>query len=354
MLEGLNAPRPPNMDVLTHVLRTVRLRGSVFFTAEFSSPWALESPDAERLAPVVMPNAEHVSLFHIAVEGRCIVECGTGVTIDLDAGDVVVFPHGSPHTMRSEGDARATRLDHVFSRASPDVLPVVSLGGGGRRTRLICGYLNCNQHFRPLFEALPTALVVRRRSRYRAVEAIGDGGRAPVRVPHESSTWLGTTLKFTVNEALAARPGRVAMLGCLAELMFVEIVREYVQQLESGECGWLATLEDPHVGTALRLLHANPARSWTVASLAHEVATSRSALAHRFTALLGEPPMKYLACWRMHLARQMLRDSGDNIQAIAERIGYESEAAFNRAFKKATGRPPAAWRRAAAHVPGES
>ena len=213
--------------------------------------------------------------------------------------------------------------------------------------------MNCNQRFSPLFEALPPILIVRRRADYGTVEAVGGTRRDVTGVPQESSRWLATTLNFTVNEALAARPGNAAMLGRLTELMFVEIVREYMQQLSFRERGWLAALRDPHVGKALRLLHERPTRQWTVDALAHEVAISRSALAQRFTRLLGESPMKYLSAWRMHLAKQMLRDRGDNIQAIAERIGYESEPAFSRAFRKATGCPPTTWRRTAASASSE-
>ena len=341
------------MDVLSDVLRSVRLCGSVFFTAEFSSPWALESPNPELLATIVMPEADHVSLFHILMEGQCVVECDRYPRVAMESGDVLVFPHGHAHTMRSEDSADSTPLEHVLARPSPDALPNVSLGGGGRRTRFICGYLNCNQRFAPLFEALPSMLLVRRRTDYGTVEAIDDTLRETADVPQESSTWLATTLRYTVNEALAARPGNAAMLGRLTELMFVEITREYMQQLNPRERGWLAALKDPYVGKALRLLHESPMRPWTVDGLAHEVAISRSGLAQRFTRLLRESPMKYLSEWRIQLAKQMLRDREDNIQAIAERVGYESQPAFNRAFKKATGSPPAVWRRTAADVSRE-
>ena len=341
------------MDVLSDVLRAVRLCGSVFFTAEFSSPWALDSPHPDLLATIVMPEAKHVSLFHILVEGECLVECGNHRGVAIASGDLVVFPHGHSHTMRSDDSARTTPLDHVLSHPSPDACPQVSFGGGGRKARFICGYLNCNQRFAPLFEALPPMLIVRRRTDYGAVETGEGAPRRLAGVPRELRTWLATTLKFTITEALDARPGNAAMLGRLTELMFVEIVREYMQQLSPRERGWLAALKDPHVGKALRLLHESPMRQWTVEALAHEVAISRSALAQRFTRLLGESPIKYLFGWRMHLAKQMLRDHGDNIQVIAERIGYESEPAFNRAFKKATGCPPATWRRAAAHASSE-
>ena len=225
------------MDVLSDVLRSVRLCGSVFFTAEFSSPWALDSPNPALLATIVMPDADHVSLFHILMEGQCVVECDNAPHVTVESGDVVVFPHGHAHTMRSGDSADATPLDHVLSRPSPDALPNVTLGGGGRRTRFICGYLNCNQRFAPLFEALPSMLIVRRRTDYGTVEAVGGTPRDTADVPQESSTWLATMLKFTVNEALAARPGNAAMLGRLAELMFVEITRDYMQQLDPrGQC----------------------------------------------------------------------------------------------------------------------
>lgn len=341
------------MDVLSDVLRSVRLCGSVFFTTDFSSPWAVDSPNPDLLATIVMPEADHVSLFHILMEGECVVDCDRYPRVAMESGDVVVFPHGHAHTMRSEDSAESTPLNLVLSCPSPDALPNVSLGGGGRRTRFICGYLNCNQRFDPLFEALPSMLIIRRRTGYGTVEAIDRTPREIADVPQVSGTWLATTLKFAVNEALAARPGNAAMLGRLTELMFVEIVREYMQRLSRGERGWLASLKDPYVGKAVRLLHESPRRPWTVDLLAHEVAMSRSGLAQRFTRLLGQSPMKYLSEWRIHLAKQMLRDRGDNIETIAERIGYESQPAFNRAFKRATGSPPAVWRRAAAHVSWE-
>jgi AraC-like DNA-binding protein len=341
------------VDVLSDVLRAVRLCGAAFFTAEFSAPWALASPNPKLLATIVMPDAEHVSFFHILIDGECLVECVTRPPFTMNSGDVVLFPHGHAHTMRSGADVPATHLEHVLSHPAPDAIPQVSLGGGGRRARFVCGYLNCNQRFAPLFAALPATLVVRRETGYASVEAVDAVGRAPASVPQASSTWLGTTLKFTINEATVGLPGNGAMLGRLTEIMFVEIVRQYMHQLDPGERGWLAALKDPHVGQALRLLHERPMHPWTVARLAREVAISRSALAQRFVSLLGDSPIRYLLGWRMHLAKQMLRDRTDNIQSIAERIGYESEPAFNRAFKKATGCAPATWRRMAARASSE-
>jgi AraC family transcriptional regulator, alkane utilization regulator len=332
------------MDVLSDVLRVVRLSGAVFFTADFSAPWALESPIPEMLASAVMPEAECVVLFHILVEGECEVVCQGHPVTTMETGDVIVFPRGDQHTMRSHGAATPTPLASIFSPGGYDEPPKLSYGGGGRTSRFVCGYLNCDQRFSPLVQALPTMLLVRSRDDYSAIDAVDASGSRPTVVPQGSGTWLGTTLKFTINEARAARPGNAAMLGRLTELMFVEILREYMHRLPANQGGWLAGLNDAHVGKALRLLHANPTRNWTVGELARESAISRSALAERFTELVGDAPIRYLANWRMQLAKQMLRE-GAHVQEVATRVGYESEAAFNRAFKRATGSPPAAWRR---------
>ncbi|HEX5476176.1 MAG TPA: AraC family transcriptional regulator [Vicinamibacterales bacterium] len=335
------------MDVLSDVLRVVQLSGAVFFTADFSSPWALESPSPERLASAVMPDAECVVLFHILVEGECEVACPGHPTTTMEGGDVIVFPRGDQHTMRSRGAAAATPLASIFSPGRYDEPPQLSFGGGGSTSRFVCGYLNCDQRFSPLVEALPTMLLVRSRGEYSAIEAIERDGGRPIVVPPGSGTWLGTTLKFTIAEARTARPGNAAMLGRLTELMFVGILREYMHRLPTDQGGWFAGLNDACIGRALRLLHANPARDWTVDDLAREVAVSRSVLAQRFTELVGEAPMRYLANWRMQLAKQMMRTGTGNIQDVATRVGYDSEAAFNRAFKRATGSPPGTWRRSA-------
>jgi AraC-like DNA-binding protein len=335
------------MDVLSDVLRVVRLSGAVFFTADFSSPWAIESPLPDKLAAAVMPEAECVVLFHILVEGECEVACPSHPVTVMESGDVVVFPRGDQHTMRSHGAGTPSPLSSIFSPGRHDEPPQLSYGGGGRASRFVCGYLNCDQRFSPLVDALPTMLLVRSRDEYSSIEAVDTRGTLPDVVPQGPGTWLGTTLKFTVNEARAARPGNAAILGRLTELMFVEILREYMQRLPANQGGWLSGVNDPYVGRALRLMHEDPVRDWTVDELAREAAVSRSVLAQRFTELVGEAPMRYLAGWRMQLAKQMMRDGAGNIQDIATRVGYESEAAFSRAFKRATGSPPTAWRREA-------
>ncbi len=332
------------MDVLSDVLSVVRLSGAVFFRAEFSAPWAIESK-RELLAAIVKPEIECVVLFHILVDGECIVECGTLPAVTMEAGDVIVFPHGDLHTMRSHDGKKTTPIGSVLSPRSGDELPHVCFGGGGSESRFICGYLCCEQRFNALVGSMPTMLVARSRDEYAGIEAIDDRGKRSTTVPQGSGTWLGTTLKFTINEARAARPGNAAMLGRLTELMFMEMLRVYMQHVPADHGGWLAGVNDSQVGKALRLLHADPARDWTVDELAREAAISRSALAARFVDLVGEAPMHYLFNWRMQLAKQMLRESR-TVQDVALRVGYESEAAFNRAFKRATGSPPVSWRKA--------
>ena len=335
------------MDVLSDVLRVVRLSGAVFFTADFSSPWAIESPSHEALASVMMPGADNIVLFHILVEGACEVLCDGHPTLSMESGDVVVFPRGHQHTMRDRTTAATIPITRIFSPGNSREPAQLAYGGGGDASRFVCGYLNSDQRFGPLLDALPTVLLVRRRDEYAAIDAVDASGVLPTVVPESSGTWLGTTLKFTINEARSARPGNAAMLGRLTELMFVEILREYMNRLPPAHGGWLGALNDPSVGRALRLLHERPDSDWTVDDLAREVAVSRSVLAQRFTEMVGESPMRYLARWRMQLAKDLMRDGARNIQDVATRVGYESEAAFSRAFKRETGSPPATWRKGA-------
>jgi AraC-like DNA-binding protein len=335
------------MDVLSDVLRVVRLSGAVFFTAEFTSPWALQSPPSDSLAAMIFPDAECVSLFHVLVEGECWIECEGHPPVRMESGDVIIFPHGDQHDMSSRKGTKATPLGRLLPhRRSQDLLQLTH-GGGGDISRFVCGYLHCDQRFNPLIGALPTILLVRNRDGYVAVEAVDRDGKKPSNVVPASETWLAGTLRYAISETKSARPGNITMLGRLTELMFVEILRQYMQQLPQGHTGWLAGLNDPQVGNALKLMHANPAKPWTVEELARCAAISRSALAQRFTDLIGSSPMHYLAAWRIQLARQMLRDGTYSIPDVAARVGYESEAAFNRAFKRFVGVPPAAWRRAA-------
>jgi AraC-like DNA-binding protein len=334
------------MDVLSDVLRVVRLTSAVFFTARFSSPWSIESPPPDQLSRSLGLRAESIALFHVLVEGRCWISIGDDAPIKLETSDVIIFPRGDPHVMSSRVGARSRPIGSLLPSQPSLEIPQLAYGGGGEATRFVCGYLHCDQAFNPLIGALPTMLCVSGRDAAgQPVRSEGEPAERPGLVRVEAEGWLATTLRHTIEEADAMRPGGSAMLARLTELLYLDVLRRYMQQLPAGHTGWLAGVKDPEVGRALRLLHARPERPWTVEELGREVGVSRSALAQRFTELTGEAPMRYLAGWRIQLARHLILQAGLPIAEVAARVGYESEAAFNRAFKRHVGKPPVAWRK---------
>jgi AraC-like DNA-binding protein len=316
-------------DPLTDVLSSVRLTGAVFFSVQCAAPWAAEAPPASVIAGRVMPGADHVIEFHAVTRGRCLGGIVGEEPLHLEAGDVVCFPHGDPHVISSAPGLRAPREDlSAYQRGPDDRLPFsVKLGAGVAEVHLVCGFLGCSvRPFNPLLASLPRVLVANDR-----------GG--------STGGWLTRFMEVAESESLRPRPGQEAVLARLAELMFVEVVRRHLESLAPDRAGWLAGLRDPHVGRALAALHARPADPWTLDRLGREAGLSRSALAERFAALVGEPPIQYLARWRMQVAADLLSSTHDGIAAIGGRVGYASEAAFNRAFRRLVGVPPAAWRR---------
>jgi len=318
------------MDALSDVLKSVRLEGAVYLNAEFTAPWCIRAKFGLASVRARLAGAEHVVFFHFLTEGSCKVRLVDGAqTLDVVAGDLVLFAREDKHLMGSDLQIAPVEAASLISADSVGAdLIQMRHGGGGEATRFVCGYLACNRSVcRPLLDALPRVLHI----------PIGDGPAAAL---------LRELLRVGVRESSAARPGTESMLAKLSELMFVEAMRRYAENLPPEGKGWLAGVRDAHIGRALALLHGEPGRAWTVDELAREVALSRSALAERFAALVGEPPMQYLTRWRLALAAQTLRSSGDAVARVAERSGYESEAAFNRAFKREFGMPPAAWRKA--------
>ena len=317
------------MDALSDVLKSVRLEGAVYLNAEFTAPWCVSAKFGLASARAGLAGAEHVLYFHYIVEGRCRVRIEDGHEHEASARDLVIFPQAEFHVMGSDLQLAPVETASLLDAKAARDTDVVQLrhGGGGEATRVVCGFLACDRSMaRLLFDALPRVLVVSMRD-----------------VP--AATMLQELLRVGVRESSAARPGAESLLAKLSELMFVEAMRVYVGGLPPGGRGWLAGVSDAHVGRALALLHADPKREWTVEELAREAALSRSALADRFAALVGEPPMQYLTRWRLGLAAGKLRSSDRPIAQIAEEFGYESESAFNRAFKREFKVPPAAWRK---------
>jgi len=314
------------MDALSDVLRAVHLTGAVFFEVHGSDPWVAETPAGGSIVGRIFPAAEHLISYHVVTRGACWGGIVGEPAIRLSAGDIIVFPHGDPHVMSSAPGMRDTTDVRIYRRPTEGQLPFsVSRGDTqANPTDIVCGFLGCDARpFNPLLAALPRVIRV----------SDGAGGA------------LGAFMRFAMAEAREHRIGGEAVLGHLSELMFVDVVRRYLETLPEDGIGWLAGLRDTFVGRALMALHRDPARDWTLESLAHEVGLSRSALAERFTQFVGQPAMQYLTNWRMQLAANHLLSGTDNVAAIADRVGYESEAAFSRAFKKVVGSPPSQWRK---------
>ncbi|HEY3825163.1 MAG TPA: AraC family transcriptional regulator [Bryobacteraceae bacterium] len=315
------------MDAFSEVLSSVKLNGAVFFSAEFSAPWGFSTPPPGAIADELAPGAAHLVLYHFVIHGGAIVQLIDGPSVELNAGDVVIFPHGHQHHMTSGRGTAAPFPNYGISAKvrSRDLSPLHA-GGGGDTSRFVCGYMTCDPYLcRPILDGLPPVFKVNIRT-------------------DRSGQWLESSILHLVEEAASGRVGSDAMLAKLSEALFVDTLRRYVAGLPEQQMGWLAGTRDPIVGKSLGLLHSRIAHRWTIADLAGEVGISRSALVERFTRYLSEPPMTYLTRWRLELAARSLEKTSRGVAEIAADVGYESEAAFNRAFKRAFGQPPGRYR----------
>jgi AraC-like DNA-binding protein len=325
-----------SQDTLSDVLRGVRLRGAVFFHISGDNDWAAEAPSAKEIAPLLMHGVEHVMEYHAVAQGSCWAGIPGGPSVQLFAGDVVMFPHGDAHVVSSAPGMRGIPDLDWFASMDLGHLPL-RVGYKGQNTvnpaspdfhadvTVVCGFLGCDLHpFNPLIEALPHLLHLR---------------------ASDDDAWMAKFTQQAVAESQAGRPGGEAMLARMSEMMFVHAVRRYADHLPAEGAGWLTGLRDRFVGRALALMHEQPAHDWTIDELGRRVGLSRSALHERFVQMIGRPPMQYLAQWRMQAAARLLLETRASIAAIALDVGYDSEAAFARAFKRVVGKPPAAWRR---------
>jgi AraC-like DNA-binding protein len=314
------------MDALSETLRVVRLVGAIFINARFTAPWCYQSPRADDAAPFLEPGGERVVIYHLITEGECYVEMEGQTTLRLTAGDVVIFPQGDAHRMTSEPGLvpeRRSRLDVVLARRPRQL----AYGGGGAATRIICGYMACDRRLaRMLLTGLPPVVRVNVR-----------GSNAGI--------WLETSVRYALAEARSPRPGGGGVLAKLADVLFIEVLRLYMNEQQAGRTGWLAGVSDRVVGPALKLMHGNPAYAWTLEELALGAGTSRSVLAERFQMLVGSSPIQYLTQWRMVLASNLLCHTSTPLARVAEQVGYQTDTAFSRAFRREFGAPPAAWRR---------
>lgn len=317
------------MDALSDVLRVARLTGGVFLHAEFFAPWCMAARiGPEHCTPALGP-ASQLILYHYVVEGELRIRVGEedGDGFVLGAGDVVLLPRNDVHLVGSDLTLPPVAGADIIKPPKDGGLFTIQHGGGGQRTRMICGYLGCDDiEENPVLSTLPPLLKL----------DAEQGGAAE---------WIRSTFQYAADEVASGRPGSETVLAKLSELLFVEAVRRYAETLPQSQTGWLAGLRDPYVARTLALLHRDLTRDWNVDDLSREVGLSRSALADRFLGLIGMPLMHYLANWRMQVASQKLRNTSASLARIADSVGYSSEAAFSRAFKKAFGTAPAAWRR---------
>ena len=335
------------MDVLSEVLRVVRLSGVIHFRGEFTEPWALSSSRPEMLAARLKVPDGSVTPFHVFIDGSCVVTSGKLPPIRIGTGDVIIFPRGDQHVMASDPGLKPVPIREIYSQPSLERITVLQHGGGGAAATFICGFLRSDQQFDPLLKSLPAVICVRAQAGKLELETFDDTGAQSHPIEHrQEAEWWQASLRYLISEAAAPGPGNRAVLARLTESLFVEVLRWQLRFTPHGQGGWLAGLHDPQISRVLKLLHALPERAWTVDELAKEVAMSRAALAKRFVELIGQSPIQYLAGWRMHVAKHLLRESTFGIGEIAGRVGYESETAFNRAFRREVGSPPATWRQA--------
>ena len=315
------------VDAFSEILSGVKLNGAVFFSAEFSAPWGLITPPATAVAEELAPGSEHLVIYHFVIDGGAVVQLLDGTTVELTAGDVVIVPHGHEHHMTSgKGSAAPFPNYGIRDKIKARDLSPLRAGGGGATSKFVCGYMTCDPYLcRPILNGLPPIFKVNIRT-------------------DSSGKWLESSILHLVEEAASGRVGSEAMLAKLSEALFVDTLRRYVAGLPEQQMGWLAGTRDLIVGKSLSLMHSRIAHPWTIADLADEVGISRSALVERFTRYLSEPPMTYLTRWRLQLAARSLATTSRGVAEIAADIGYESEAAFNRAFKREFGQPPGRYR----------
>ena len=324
-------------DTLSDLLRAVRLRGAVFFFVEGVDPWVAETPCSSEIVSAILPGADHMMEFHGVARGSCWATPEGGTPIKLEEGDIVILPQGDAHIMSSAPGLRAQNPDKgIFFAPRPPQMPhplnlhepgqtTAHLNGGGcESATLVCGFLGFDARpFNPLLASLPRI----------------------IHMPGMADGWIGTFLRSAVDESASKRPGGEAVLERMSEMMFVDVLRRYLDMLPEESTGWLSGMRDASIGRALAVLHERPAEEWTIEKLAEEIALSRSTLHERFVHFIGTSPMQYLARWRMQLAARSLTETDAKVMQVAMDVGYESEAAFARAFRREVGTSPAAWRR---------
>jgi AraC-like DNA-binding protein len=319
--------------LLQQSLEQLRLEGAIFFRSELTEPFAFESTPSA-LADMHHPGAERVILFHIVARGTCWVAGDDGERRWAETGDVIVLPYGDHHVIGGASPATCVSITELIDPLPWSDLPAIRHGGGGAPVDLVCGYLVSDDPvFDPALRVFPSAFVVR--------------------LPKTAAAgWVQASVTYAATERVPSNTSGNVVSTRLPELVLIEVLRHHLASAPAVDHGWLAALHDPVLAPALSALHGDPSRRWTVAELAAQVAVSRSVLDDRFRRVLGRSPIRYLAEWRMHLAEELLDTTELGVVPVARKVGYESEEAFSRAFKRAHGVSPGRWRARERHRVG--
>ena len=315
---------------LRAALQGLSLDGAIFFRAEYTEAWAYESPSPADLAAILEVGRGRITLFHIVAAGACEIVLDSGESLTATAGEVIVIPYGNRHVMRGETPADSVPpIASLMDEPPWHELPVLRHGGGGDRTDVVCGYLDCEDPlFDPGLAALPPVFAVR------------PTGAA--------SAWVEASIQYALDGSSGSTTSR------LAALLLTEILETHLATAPAADEGWLAALRDPLLAPVLAAVHRQPQRHWTVSDLAELAAVSRSTLDQRFRDLLDRPPMGYVRDWRMHVAKELLGRGDITVNAVARAVGYEAVEAFSRAFRRTHGRSPADWRGGRLRNPSDS
>ncbi len=310
-----NQELPPPTDPLGETLHLLRLTGSLYCRSDLTAPWGID-----------LPAFEGCMMFHVVTAGRCRLEVEGAEPRWLEKGSLALVPHGVGHRMLSDPDARADPLFDIPVEQISERYEIMRHGGGGEFTQTICVVVR--------FDHVAAEDLVPLLPRVLQIDTWGD----------DDDGWLHSTLRFISREAKELRPGGETVITRLADILVIQMIRSWIDSAPEADQGWLAALRDEQLGRALISIHREPEKDWTVASLAHEVGMSRTAFSARFTQLVGRSAMRYVTQWRLRLARTHLRETSEPLSVVANRVGYESEAAFCRAFKKMFGVPPGSFR----------
>ncbi len=313
------------MDPLSETLRSVRLSGGVFLSGHFTAPWCISVRITPTDCAPFLKNPKQMITYHYVSKGRLVVGVEGQPEFEVAAGEIVLFPQNTPHRLGCGSTVAPVSAGLLIQRSEDGGLNRIRHGGGGAVTEIFCGFLASEDAYNPLMSTLPKALKTN----------VREGA---------TREWIEASVRFAAAELAEDKVAASSVISRLSETLLTEAVREYSATLAEGNTGWLKGVRDPQVGRALALIHHELSAPWSVETLANAVGASRSAFVDRFTSLMGMPPIRYLTVWRLQTARHGLRETGKTVAQIAYSVGYESEEAFSRAFKREFGLPPAKWR----------